>query len=145
MGGGAHGGHATGASDAMQQDLFDAGPDAQLFNDEVIEARVGGIGACGGDYVGDVVDASTPFLDGFPAGLDGQWHAVETEEVIQLLDARWIGLIDERMVDIANGSAGFDAGEAVDGKDLLESEGRMEQELVRAETQVNLYNILRAG
>lgn len=139
MGGGTHGGHSTGASDAMQQDLFDTGPDTQLFDDKVIEAWVGRIGACSGDYVGDVVDASSPFLYGFPAGIDGQAHALDTEEVIEGFDARWGWLINERMVDIANGSSSFDAGEAVDGEDLLESEGCISQELVTAETKVNLY------
>lgn len=43
------------------------------------------------------------------------------------------------MVNIADGGPGLDACEAVDGKDLLESERCMEQELVMSETKVNLY------
>lgn len=71
MGGRPHGGHSAGASDAMQQNLFDAGPDAQLLDDEVIEARIGRICTCSGNYVGDVADASSPFLYGFSASIDG--------------------------------------------------------------------------
>ena len=43
------------------------------------------------------------------------------------------------MINIADGSAGLDTCEAVDGKNLLESEVCMEQELVMSETKVNLY------
>lgn len=47
-------------------------------------------------------------------------------------------LVDEWMVNIADGSSSLDAGEAIDGEDLLESEGSRKQILVMADTTVNL-------
>ena len=70
----------------------------------------------------DIVNATTPFLYCFGAGIDRQSHPLNPKEVVQLFDGRCVWLINERMVDIANGSSSLDAGEAVDGEDLLESE-----------------------
>lgn len=96
----------------------------------MIEAGVGGIGACCGHYVADIINASSPFSNGLVAGIDRQADAFLSKEVIQLLDAWCVGLVDKWVVDIANGSSGFNAGESVDGKDLLESEGSDNQALV---------------
>lgn len=134
---GSHGGHAPGATDAMKQYLLYAGLDAELLDDEVIEAGVGGIGARGGDYVGNVGHASSPFFDGLLAGIDRQSHALLPEYNIQFLDTWCIGVIDERMVDVSDGRSCLDACETVDGEDLLESEGIDKQALVTAETTVN--------
>lgn len=107
----------------MKQYLFYATPDAQLLDDEVIEAWVSRVCASGRDYVGDIIEAPSPFSYGLFAGIDGQSYAFLSEKVVQLLDAWGIGLIDERMIDVANSSSSLDSGETVDGEDLLESEG----------------------
>lgn len=73
--------------------------------------------------MGDMINASSPFTDGFFAGIDGESDAFLTKQSVQLLDTRGVGLIDEGMVDIANGGSSLDACETVDGEDLLESEG----------------------
>lgn len=99
----------------MQEDLFYTTVDTQLLDDEVIEARVGGIRACCGDHVGDFIEASSPFIYGFLAGIDRKPHAFLPEDVIQLFDSWGIWLVDKRMVDIANGSSSLDAGETIDG------------------------------
>lgn len=132
-----HGGHAPRASDAMKQYLLYAGSDTELLDDEMIEARVGGVGARGGDYVGNIVHTSSPFFDGLLTGIDRQSHALLPEDIIQFLDTWCIGVIDEWMVDISDGCSSLDASETVDGEDLLESEGIDKQPLVRAETTVN--------
>lgn len=44
-----------------------------------------------------------------------------TEEVIEVGDAGGSGLINERMIDVADGGTSVDAGVAIDRKDFLES------------------------
>lgn len=99
----------------MQQYFLDATADPQLLDDEVIEAGVGGVGACGGDQVGDVVHASSPFFDSLLAGIDRQPHALLPEDFIQFFNTWCVGLVDERMVDISDGCPSLDAGETIDG------------------------------
>lgn len=63
----------------------------------------------------DFVLAPTPFFNGLPTCFDGQANAFLTKEVIELSDVRGSGLVDERMINVANGCTGVDASVAIDG------------------------------
>lgn len=69
----------------------------------------------------NLIHISSPFCYGFLARIDGQPYTFVPELLIELGDAWGVGLINERMVDIANGGTSFYTGEAIDREDLGES------------------------
>ena len=69
----------------------------------------------------NIIHIPTPFFYGFLACLDGQADAFFTEKIIKLSDVGGSGLINERMINVADGGTSVDAGVAIDGEDLLES------------------------
>ena len=64
-------------------------------------------------------NSPTPFFYGLLASLDRQVDAFFTEEFVELGDAGSSGLINDRMIDVADSGTSVDASVAVDRKDLL--------------------------
>lgn len=84
VGSGSESSETAAATDAVQQDLFHITSDAEALYDEVVEARVGAIGARCRDDVGDLGKVQPGFLDGFLRCGDGQGHAFIHEEFVKL-------------------------------------------------------------
>lgn len=62
---------STTASNTVEQYLLNLMLDPKSLGDEVIEARVRGVGAGGGNDVGDFAKIDGGLLDGFARGVDG--------------------------------------------------------------------------
>lgn len=68
----------------------------------------------------DLINPSAPFFNCFLACIDRQTDPFQTKVLVQFSDRRCAGLIDQRMIDIADGGAIVDTGITIDGENLLE-------------------------
>jgi len=91
-----------------------------LCRNIVIEARVGRVRASCRYDVRDLIHRPSPFGYGLFACVDGYLNTFLAKALIELGDGGRGWLINERMVDGADGSTSVDAGVTIDREDLGE-------------------------